>query len=142
MNRIAVRPAPDPAPLSPDAVARFDDHGRLLTASAAFVLMLEQDYLADEILSLPRALALRAVCGGSGDQRARHCTRRFLHRGTVYRLEASFGESPAASEGVALSMTVEADRAPGAPPRRSWKPRRTSRRNVRVRLRPRTGAAI
>ena len=137
MNRIAARPADRHPRLSPDAFAHFDDHGRLLTASAAFVLMLEEDYLAEEILALPRTLALRAACGVSDGRKGRQCTRRFMHHGRIYRLEASFAESAVTLKGAALSMTVAEDRGEAGPHRSRRKERRPVHRNLVVRLRPR-----
>jgi len=119
-----------------EATARFDLRGRLMSASAAFVLMLEERYLVEEILALPRALALRAACGGG--QQPGQAIRRFSHRGTVYRLDAVYTAPTAVSE-TALWLSIGEESATTASRRRGWSTHASSHRCASTRSRPRRG---
>ena len=134
MNRIVASPSRRHPRGVNEATARFDLRGRLVSASAAFVVMLEERYLVEEILALPRALALRNACGGG--QQPGQAIRRFSHRGNVYRLDAVYTAPSAASE-TALWLTIGEEGAVAPPRRRGWSTHAVSHRCAVLRSRPR-----
>lgn len=137
MNRIVASPSRRHPSAGSEATARFDLRGRLMAASAAFVLMLEERCLVEEILALPRALALRTACGGG--HQAGQATRRFSHHGTVYRLDAIYAAPSAPSE-TALWLTVDQEVEGPAPKSRGWSTHASTRRCAVMRHRSRPGA--
>jgi hypothetical protein len=112
------------APRTSGTTATFSLDGRLLSSSGAFMSLLSERSLQEDLLAVPRALALRTACGYDTDGIGSLSVRRFHFRGIIYILHSRYVVSDASEQPVGVSLLVETEPAQmdcgsAAPARRS-----------------------
>lgn len=116
-------------------IALFDSEGRLLRGSDTYSILLENRFLADDLLALPRSLTLRAACGYGPATTGPLTARTIRIGGRDLVLRGRFVEAPAAA-GIAVALTLSA--APGESHRHQSEPSlERPHRSRRTRTHPR-----
>jgi hypothetical protein len=105
-----------PAGSTGTVIALFDLEGRLLRGSDCYSALLQSRALADDLLALPRSLALRAACGYPASPAPLLMPRAIFLRGAECTLRGVFvaAGGSASAWAVALTLTRTSGESPPA----------------------------